>query len=333
MYFQTVSVYQCIMSFEFSQNLLTEIQSSHQSQSCISATQTQPSLSSPNGSTGLQSKNIFASVPLTQHSMHPSRPKFSRPQSSLSQQQLPPNVASPRFTQVTPPLNISLANSLKQVQRRLDEFPVQVAKMLEEGFDYLMTDSKKHSIESKQSSAEVCQVLEKIQVVIREKDERVKEALEECATELKNYAEEIKSQKLVQEKYEEAIQITKEIIYKQAIEIDHLKKEVDQTVNMNNQSLKVKGDLSDSEPLLIGKQKSSPLPFNHPPSAKLLPRAFTSLSQSSSSVSSLGCVSQFPQLADLMQGSDSEADMEDSSPGLGVDLSDLITISDSEEEE
>ena len=190
-----------------------------------------------------------------------------------------------------------------------------------------MTDSKKHSIESKQSSAEVCQVLEKIQVVIREKDERVKEALEECATELKNYAEEIKSQKLVQEKYEEAIQITKEIIYKQAIEIDHLKKEVDQTVNMNNQSLKVKGDLSDSEPLLIGK----------PPQANLLPRAFISHSQSSSSVSSPGCVIQFPQLADLMQGpdsnSDSEADMEDSSPGLGVDFSDLITISVSEEEE
>ena len=242
------------MSFEFSQNLLTEIQSSQQSQSCISATQTQPSLSSPNGSTGLQSKNIFASVPLTQHSMHPSRPKFPRPQSSLSQQQPPPNVASPRFTQVTPSLNINLANSLKQVQRRLDEFPVQVAKMLEEGFDYLMTDSKKHSIESKESSSEVCQVLEKIQMVIREKDECVKKAFEECATELKNYAEEIKSQKLVQEKYEEAIQITKEIIYKQAIEIDHLKKEIDQTVNMNKQSLKVKGDLNDSELLLKEKQ-------------------------------------------------------------------------------
>ena len=323
------------MSFEFSQNLLTEIQSSQQSQSCISATQTQPSLSSPNGSTGLQSQNIFASVPLTQHSMHPSRPKFPRPQSSLSQQQPPPNVASPRFTQVTPSLNINLANSLKQVQRRLDKFPVQVAKMLEEGFDYLMTDSKKHSIESKESSSEVCQVLEKIQMVIREKDERVKKAFEECATELKNYAEEIKSQKLVQEKYEEAIQITKEIIYKQAMEIDHLKKEIDQTVNMNKQSLKVKGDLNDSELLLKGRQK--PSPFNHPPSANLLPRAFTSLSQSSSSISSPGCVRQFPQLADLMQGSDSdsdsEADMEDSSPGLGVDLSDLITISDSEEEE
>ena len=205
--------------------------------------------------------------------------------------------------------------------------------MLEEGFDYLVTDLKKHSIESKQSSAEVCQVLENIQLVTRKKDERVKKALEECAIELKNYAEEIKCQKQVQEKYEEAIRIMKEIILKQALEIDRLKKEINQTVNMNNQSLKVKGDLNDSELLPIGKQKPSPL--NPPPPANLLPRAFTSLSQSSSSACSPGCVRQFPQLDDLIQGSDSdsEADMEDSSPGLDVDFSDLITISDSEEEE
>ena len=101
---------------------------------------------------------------------------------------------------------MSFEFSLKQVQRRLDEFPVQVAKMFEEVFDYLIY---KYSIESKQSS-EVCQVLEKIQ-----KDERVKKAaLEECVIELKNYAEEIKCPKLVQEKYEEAIfEFTKEIIY------------------------------------------------------------------------------------------------------------------------
>ena len=325
------------MSFEFSQNLLAEIQSSQQSQYCISSTQTPPSLmsqiESPQ-SLGLQTQNLCANIPLTQHSMQPSRPKFPRPQSSLSLQQQPtPRVAYSRFTQVPPPLNISLSNSLKQVQRRLDEFPVQVARMLEEGFDYLMKDLKKHSVESKQSSAEVCQVLEKIQSVIREKDERVKKALEECAIELKNYAEEIKCRKQVQEKYEEAIRIMKEIILKQALEIDRLKKEINQTVNMNNQSLKVKGDLNDSELLSIGKQKPSPL--NHPPPANLLPRAFTSLSQSSSSACSPGCVRQFPQLDDLMQGSDSdsEADMEDSSPGLDVDFSDLITISDSEEEE
>ena len=113
-------------------------------------------------------------------------------------------------------------------------------------------------------------MLENIQTATREKDARVKKVLDECAIELQNYAEKIKCQKIVQEKYADAIRIMKEIINKQAGEIDHLKKEIEAKVNVNNQSLNIKSELKDQKP------------------ASLLPRVFTSLSQSSSSTSSPG---------------------------------------------
>ena len=258
-------------------------------------------------------------------------PKFPRSKSSqsLSHQQQPPifgsRVPYSRFNQApsASPLKISLSNSLKHVQRRLDDFPVQVAKMLEEGFDYLQTEAKKHSSRCQESSAELCQVLEKILAATKDKDDRVKKVLEDCANELKDYAEEIQGHKLIRDKHEEVIQVMKEIINKQAAEIEHLKRE-----NMKEktfQGLRVKSELDK-------KQKPS-LPST---SISLLPRAFirpqfTFPSQSSSSSSE----SRSANLMDLMQESDSDEEvvMEDNSPGLGVDFSELIALSDSEEEE
>ena len=193
--------------------------------------------------------------------------------------------------------------------------------MLEEGFDYLQTEAKKHSSRCQESSAELCQVLEKIQAATKDKDDRVKKVLEDCANELKDYAEEIQGHKLIRDKHEEVIQVMKEIINKQAAEIEHLKRE-----NMKEktfQGLRVKSEL-DKKPSLLST------------SISLLPRAFirpqfTFPSQSSSSSSE----SRSANLMDLMQESDSDEEvvMEDNSPGLGVDFSELIALSDSEEEE
>ena len=343
------------MSFQFSQNLLADLQSQSPNSShslSLPATQqilppsqnvSQPLALTSQSQTSLHSQNLLENQS-QDYFPHPQnirpRPKFPRSKSSqsLSHQQQPSIIGSrvpfSRFNQAPSPLNISLANSLKQVQRRLDDFPVQIAKMLEEGFDYLQTEAKKHSSQSQESSAEVCQVLEKIQAATQEKDDRVKKILEDCAIELKEYAEEIQSQKLIRDKYDEVIQVMKEIINKQAAEIEHLKKESKKEKTFQfKETLRVKSDneLLDRK-ALNKKQKPSLLS----PSISLLPRAFirspfTIPSQSSSSASESRSVT----LMDLMEESDSdeEEEMEDNSPGLGVDFSDLITLSDSEEDE
>ena len=345
------------MSFQFSQNLLADLQSqSPNSSQSLPATQqilppsqnvSQPLALTSQSQTSLHSQNLLENQS-QDYFPHPQnirpRPKFPRSKSSqsLSHQQQPSIIGSrvpfSRFNQAPSPLNISLANSLKQVQRRLDDFPVQIAKMLEEGFDYLQTEAKKHSSQSQESSAEVCQVLEKIQAATQEKDDRVKKTLEDCAIELKEYAEEIQSQKLIRDKYDEVIQVMKEIINKQAAEIEHLKKESKKESKKEKtfqfkETLRVKSDneLLDRK-ALNKKQKPSLLS----PSISLLPRAFirspfTIPSQSSSSASESRSVT----LMDLMEESDSddEEEMEDNSPGLGVDFSELIALSDSEEEE
>ena len=113
--------------------------------------------------------------------------------------------------------------------------------MLEEGFDYLQTEARKQSSQSQESCANVREVLEKIQTAIKEKDDRVKKVLEDCTNELKNYGEEIKKQMLVRDKYEEVIQVMKEIIDEQTAEIDRLKKE--RMIEKSGQgSLRVKSD-------------------------------------------------------------------------------------------
>ena len=344
------------MSFQFSQNLLADLQSqSPNSSQSLPATQqilppsqnvSQP-LTSQSQCSLPQSENLLENqsldfFPYPQPNIKPSRPKFPRSKSSQSFSQQPQptilgsRVPYSRLNQGPPPLNISLANSLKQVQRRLDDFPVQIAKMLEEGFDYLQTEARKQSSQSQESCANVRQVLEKIQTASKEKDDWVKKVLEDCTNELKDYEEEIKKQKLVRDKYEEVIQVMKEIIDKQTAEIDRLKKE--RMIEKSGQgSLRVKSDneLLESH-ILKKKQKPSLLS----PSITLLPRAFTRppltiASQSSSSSSESRNVRQFSLLDDLMLESDSdeEAEIDDNSPGLGVDFSELIAISDSEEEE
>jgi len=339
------------MSFQFSQNLLADLQSQSPNSShslSLPATQqilppsqnvSQPLMSQ--SQTCVQSQNLLENQS-QEFFTHPQnfrpRPKFPRSKSSqsVSHQQHPSIVGSrvpySRFNQAPSPLNISLANSLKQVQRRLDDFPVQVAKMLEEGFDYLQTEAKKHSSQSQESSSEVCQVLEKIQAATKEKDNRVKKVLEDCANELKEYAEEIQSQKLIRDKYEEVIQVMKEIIDKQAAEIEQLKKESMKGKNFQG-TLRVK---SDNELLDRHARSKKQKPSLLSPSISLLPRAFirspfTIPSQSSSSASE----SRSVNLMDLMEESDSddEEEMEDNSPGLGVDFSELIALSDSEEED
>ena len=188
--------------------------------------------------------------------------------------------------------------------------------------------------QSQESSSEVCKVLEKIHAATKDKDVRVKKILEDCANELKDCAAEIQSHKLVRDKYEEVIQVMKEIIHKQAVEIEQLNKESKEEKTIQG-TLRVK---SDDELLqrhtLIKKQKPSLLS----PSISRLPRAFfirpqfTIPSQSSSSSSE----PRSANLMDLMEESDSddeEVQLEDNSPCLGVDFSELIALSDSEEEE
>ena len=346
-----------IMSFQFSQNLLADLQSqSPNSSQSLAATQqilpasqnnSQPLLSQSQSNLQLQSQNLLENNQSQDYFPPPQnirpRPKFPRSKSSqslLSHQQQPPSmvgsrVPHSRFNQGPSPLNISLANSLKQVQRRLDEFPVQVAKMLEEGFDHLQTEAKKHSSQSQESSTEVCKVLEKIHAATKDKDVRVKKILEDCFNELKDCAEEIQSHKLVRDKYEEVIQVMKEIINKQAAEIEQLKKESKKEKTIQG-TLRVKSDdeLLNRHPL-IKKQKPSLLS----PSISRLPRAFfirpqfTIPSQSSSSSSEPRSANPMDLLMEDSDSDDEEVQMEDNSPGLGVDFSELIALSDSEEEE
>lgn len=347
-----VSEKKSIMSFQFSQNLLADLQSQSPNSSQSQPNTQQALPPSQNSSqplislsqTSIPSQNLLMNQSQDYHFPLPQnikpRVKFPRSKSSQSlslQQQQPSMVRSrvpySRFNQPPSSLNISLANSLKQVQRRLDDFPVQVAKMLEEGFDYLQTEAKKHSSQSQESSAEVCQVLEKIQAASKEKDDRVKKILEDCANELNDYAKEIQSHKLIRDKYEEVIQVMEAIINKQAAEIEKLKKETNEEKTLQG-TLRVKRDneLLDRH-ALIKKQKPSLLS----PSNSLRTRAFirsplTIPSQSSSSSSE----SRSVNLMDLMEESDSDDEaekMEDNSPGLGVDFSELIALSDSEEEE
>ena len=121
----------------------------------------------------------------------------------------------------------------------------------------------------------------------------------------------------------------KEIINNQAAEIEHLKKEsMKENTFPGTLAMKRKSELNK-------KQKPSLLS----PFISLLPKAFirsrsqfTIPSQSSSSSSE----SRSVILRDLMQESDfdEEVEMENiSSPGLGVDFSELIALSHSGEEE
>jgi len=155
------------MSFEFSQNLLADIGST-QSPKSSQTLHPSSSMNPPATSQLCKSQSFISQVmpysqnllDMSDNSLTQMTVNLSQPLRSLSQQpsltQHPSlnNSAKGSFVQnrvpasrlnLTPEstsINVNVARALKQVQSRLEDFPVIVSRMLEEGLDYVEKDFK-----------------------------------------------------------------------------------------------------------------------------------------------------------------------------------------------
>ena len=180
------------MSFEFSQNLLTDIGSSQRSDtSAIShIPASQLSISAADASQSLvMSQNLLdlnCSQPqistqvqkLTENHSQ-SHHRFSQP-TSLSfnevarrgynsiHSRVPASRIIPAPDRVN--VNVNVANTLKQVQSRIEDFPVIVSRMLEEGSDFVEKDL---AAEAGTNESELLQLKNKVNILTTKYQDQV----------------------------------------------------------------------------------------------------------------------------------------------------------------
>ena len=233
------------MSFQFSQNLLADLQPSSQSQS-LSLSQSvqtqqssQPSNAPPQYALDSQAMSQQSVSLLESQSL--SQPHFYRSQSShnivaqtrpgpfkpqQAQPSRPQRVPASRFTQKPDPVNLNLAKTLKEVQARLDGFPILFSRMLEEGLEYLGIETTKDTNIFK----EKVRVLEtKLGDAIsksKERNDELDQSLKRSREDLASCKEQIKLMTENKEKYEELIKILQDKVSQQDQEIRRVKAEL-----------------------------------------------------------------------------------------------------------
>ena len=233
------------MSFEFSQNLLADIGSSQSPTSSLSLS-TSTSVN-PSAASQLQKSQSCLSqeMPFSQNlldiddnSQSQIVTSISQPYRSqiLSQQQslnipgrsnfVQNRVPASRLNATPERINGNVANALKQVQNRLEDFPVIVSRMLEEGLDYVEKDFKATADKSEEELKILTNAMDMMKNQVKEKDEKVKSFIEKIIGEFNSMSMTLEKLKRDKGKYLELIDTLQMTIDQQKKIIDKLKLEV-----------------------------------------------------------------------------------------------------------
>ena len=212
------------MSFQFSQNLLAEIESSQsQGASLTQMTQSQNLMDCETQSQSLLDNssnpqfNRFQNNPSMPRSMAQNVSNFGRNSASMSR------LERSRFH--TPPdrINVEVAKTLKGVQSGLEEFPGLAARMLEEGLDYLGGKISQDSESCQTKTTTLKETFQTLMGKLSEKDKKLSDLTGRFLKELESITEEVNKMKDKQTSYEQVIEQLVSIIEKQKSVIEQLK--------------------------------------------------------------------------------------------------------------
>merc|ERR1712126_152297 len=224
-------------------------------------------------------------------------------------------------------INVNVAKALKQVHSRLEDFPVIVSRMLEEGLDYVEKDFKATTDMNEDELKELTSKLESVMRKVQDKDDHVDNVIGE----VRSMSETLETLKKDKAKYLDLIDKLQMIIDKQKKIIEQLKEE--------NSSMKTKTIRVKSMEKLLTPIRGSPRPVlrnvgntvleedhcRYTPRPILMKPILTPSSSESVRKLSLDDII----LADSDEEdiySEEEAINVDSSSSLDIDFSDIFTI-------
>merc|ERR1712126_449534 len=118
-------------------------------------------------------------------------------------------------------INVNVAKALKQVHSRLEDFPVIVSRMLEEGLDYVEKDFKATTDMNEDELKELTSKLESVMRKVQDKDDHVDNVIGE----VRSMSETLETLKKDKAKYLDLIDKLQMIIDKQKKIIEQLKEE------------------------------------------------------------------------------------------------------------
>merc|ERR1719282_2011348 len=165
-----------------------------------------------------------------------SQPYRSQSQQILSQQQslnipgrsnfVQNRVQASRLNATPERINVNVANALKQVQNRLEDFPVIASRMSEEGLDYVEKDFRATSDKSEEELKILINAMDMMKNQVKEKDEKVRIFIEKIIGEFNSMSMTLEKLKRDKGKYLVLIDTLQMIIDQQKKIIDKLKFEV-----------------------------------------------------------------------------------------------------------
>merc|ERR1719450_1026233 len=130
-------------------------------------------------------------------------------------------------------INVNVAKALKQVHSRLEDFPVIVSRMLEEGVDYVEKDFKATKDMNEDELKELTSKLESVMRKVQDKDDHVDNVIGE----VRSMSETLETLKKDKAKYLDLIDKLQMIIDKQKKIIEQLKEE---NSSMKTKTIRVK---------------------------------------------------------------------------------------------
>jgi len=213
------------MSFQFSQNLLADIESS-QSQGA-SLTQKAPS-SQNQMDFETQSQSLLDTSSNPQFNQFPNNQSIPRAVSQVGPNlgRGPVNMSrldATRFHAPPDRVNVELAQTLKNVHSSLEEFPVKASRMLEEGLEYIKVNATQGSEACQTKASTLKGTLQALIEKLSEKDKNYSDFTERFLKELQSITEDVHKMKEKQKSYEQLIEQLCSVIEKQAKVIEKLK--------------------------------------------------------------------------------------------------------------
>merc|ERR1719282_1130584 len=274
-----------------------------------------------------------------------SQPYRSQSQHILSQQQslnisgrsnfVQNRIPSSRLNATPERINGNVANALKQVQNRLEDFPVIVSRMLEEGLDYVEKDCRATADKSEEELKILTNAMDMMKHQVKEKDEKVKSFIEKIIGEFNSMSMTLEKLKRDKGKYLELIDTLQMTIDQQKKIIDKLKLEVS-SFKTKTETIRVKSmdklvDISIS-PRPIIRDIGNLIPetrddFIITPRSLLKPIFTPSSSESVRKFSPDDIIA----ISDEEDDDPEEEAINNDSSSLDIDFSDIITIESDEE--
>ena len=225
---------------------------------------------------------------------------------------------------------MNVAKTLKQLQNSLEDYPVIVSKMLEEGLDFV---EKAKADKSEDEFKIVTNLIEMLKSEIKEKDEKIKNFMPMIIGEFNSMSMTLEKLKGDKCKYSQLIDILQMIIDEQKKIIDQLKLEVS-SFKTATKTIKVKNmdklvDDSNISSRQVIRDTGYSIPEDDDFISRRTPRSILKPILTPSSSKSVRKFS----LDDIIAVSDEEDDDSDIDSGssLDIDFSDIFTINSEDE--